>query len=33
MDSYPSAKSPINLSELSILGLPMVLRGLAQCQK
>jgi hypothetical protein len=33
MDFYPSAWSPGDLSELSTLGLPMVLRGPAQCQK
>jgi hypothetical protein len=33
MDFYPSAWSPGDLSELWTLGLPMVLRGLAQCQK
>jgi hypothetical protein len=33
MDFYPSAGSPVNQNELSTLGLPMVLRGLAQCQK
>jgi hypothetical protein len=33
MDFYPSAWSPVNQSELSTLGLPMVLRGPAQCQR
>jgi hypothetical protein len=33
MDFYPSVQSPVNKSELSSLGLPMILRGLTQCQK
>jgi hypothetical protein len=33
MDFYPSAWSPISQSKLSTVGLPMVLRGSAQCQK
>jgi hypothetical protein len=33
MDFYPSAWSLVNQSELTTLGLPMVLRGHAQCQK
>jgi hypothetical protein len=33
MDSCPNAWSTVSMSELSTLGLPMVLRGLAQCRK
>jgi hypothetical protein len=33
MDFYPSAWSPVSRSKLSTVGLPMVLRGSAQCQK
>jgi len=33
MNFYPNTWSPINKCELSTLGLPMVLRGPAQCQK
>jgi hypothetical protein len=33
MDSCPNARSTVIKSKLSILGLPMVLRGPAQCQK
>jgi hypothetical protein len=33
MDFYPSAWSPVSQSKLSTVGLPMVLRGPAQCQK
>jgi hypothetical protein len=33
MDFCPSAWSTVSMSELSAVGLPMVLRGHAQCQK
>jgi hypothetical protein len=33
MDFYSSAWFPVTKCELSTLGLPIVLRGLAQCQK
>jgi hypothetical protein len=33
MNFYPNTGSPISKCELLTLGLPMVLRGHAQCQK
>ena len=33
IDFYLNARSTVNQSELSTVGLPMVLRGHAQCQK